>query len=203
MPDGLFRREGQPLRQSRKKIDTIVAAAATSSTSLWKRPCEHPGIFQAWATGATGLPLIDAGSRELMTTGYISNRIRQNMVSVLAKDLHLDWRMGAEWFQFCLEDHCVAANWGNWRYFSGVGSDPKQRHFRTISQALRYDRKGQYVRKWLPVLANVKPNEACFRPWDYLPRNVWKYPIVDPATQYTWKDQQILNEKGRLLLEDS
>jgi len=71
--------------------------------------------------------LVDAGAREMMATGYCSNRVRQNMASVLAKDLKLDWRIGAEWFQFCLQDHCVGANWGNWMYFGGVGSDPKVR----------------------------------------------------------------------------
>ena len=61
-----------------------------------------------WASGKTGLPLVDAGMKELSATGYTSNRVRQNMASVLTKDLKLDWRLGAEWFQLCLGDHCVA-----------------------------------------------------------------------------------------------
>ena len=64
--------------------------------------------FTRWASGETGLPLVDAGMKELITTGYTSNRVRQNMASVLTKDLKLDWRLGAEWYQLCLEDHCVA-----------------------------------------------------------------------------------------------
>jgi deoxyribodipyrimidine photo-lyase len=69
---------------------------------------ESKGKFIKWACGETGLPLVDAGMKELITTGYTSNRVRQNMASVLTKDLNLDWRLGAEWYQLCLEDNCVA-----------------------------------------------------------------------------------------------
>lgn len=72
--------------------------------------------------GETKLPLLDAAIRELQATGYCSNRVRQNAASLLTKDLGIDWRAGAEWFNFFLEDHCVGYNFGNWMYFSGVGS---------------------------------------------------------------------------------
>ena len=91
----------------------------------WLSLSEHRDLFIQWASGQTNLPLVDAGFNELISTGYTSNRVRQNMASVLTKDLKFDWRLGAEWFQFCLEDHCVAANYGNWAYFAGVGGDPK------------------------------------------------------------------------------
>jgi len=158
-----------------------------------------------WSTGDTGLPLIDAGMKELATTGYLSNRVRQNAASVLTKDLQIDWRAGAELFQFLLVDHCVGANWGNWLYFSGVGPDPKQRHFRTVSQALRYDRDGTYVKKWLPKLrsstSNDQQDESYLRPWDYdedLKSNL----VVSPESQYTWHDLQKLTETGHLLTTD-
>jgi deoxyribodipyrimidine photo-lyase len=99
--------------------------------------------------------------------------VRQNAASLLTKDLGIDWRAGAEWFQFLLEDHCVGANWGNWMYFSGVGGDPKQRHFRTISQALKYDPDGAYVAKWLPKLDGVFNVEARLRPWEYMNDRLW------------------------------
>ncbi len=99
-------------------------------------------------------------------------------------------------FQFLLEDHCVGANWGNWMYFSGVGSDPKNRHFRTISQALRYDPTGAYVSRWMDELKDVEDKEARFRPWDYLAG--WRAPVVNPATQLTWDDSRKLTEKGYL-----
>lgn len=168
---------------------------------------DQPGVLDAWnrwAFGNTGLPLIDAGMRELAITGYLSNRVRQNAASVLAKDLKIDWRAGAEFFQFLLADHCVGANWGNWLYFSGVGPDPKQRHFRTVSQARKYDQDGSYVKKWLPELkaSSDKPNslheEYHLRPWDFDHYQKLSV-IVPPETQYTWQDLQRLNEKGQLL----
>jgi deoxyribodipyrimidine photo-lyase len=120
----------------------------------------------------------------------------------LSKDLGIDWRAGAEWFQFLLEDHCVGANWGNWLYFSGVGSDPKQRHFRTVSQALKYDPDGGYVSKWLPKLGEISGKEAHLRPWDY-DSVAWKEPIVSPQSQYTWHDYKRLTEEGTLIVDSS
>lgn len=74
----------------------------------WLPLSRHKDHFIRWVSGQTGLPLVDAGMKELLATGYTSNRVRQNMASVLTKDLRLDWRLGAEWYQLCLEDHCVA-----------------------------------------------------------------------------------------------
>ena len=91
----------------------------------WRPLADNRDELVRWCSGRTGLPMVDAGMREMIATGYASNRVRQNMASVLTKDLNLDWRLGADWFQFLLEDHCVAANYGNWAYFSGVGGDPK------------------------------------------------------------------------------
>ena len=130
----------------------------------WLPLSQNQDKFIRWVSGRTNLPLVDAGMNELVTSGYISNRIRQNMASVLTKDLNLDWRLGAEFFQLSLEDFCVAANYGNWAYFGGVGSDPKNRHFRTVSQALKYDTDGKYVRKWIDRLHDVKNTEAVLRP---------------------------------------
>jgi deoxyribodipyrimidine photo-lyase len=130
--------EGMPV--NKKAAESLV----------WKKwDDETLQQWERWATGQTGLPLIDAAMREMIQTGYCSNRVRQNAASVLTKDLGTDWRAGAEWFQFLLSDHCVGANWGNWLYFSGKGSDPKTRHFRTVSQALKYDANGIYVMKRL------------------------------------------------------
>jgi len=164
--------------------------------------------FNRWASGQTNLPLVDAGINELISTGYTSNRVRQNMASVLSKDLKLDWRLGAEWFQFCLSDHCVAANYGNWAYFSGVGGDPKNRHFRTISQAWRYDSEGKFVRKWNKKFDSLKLKddyrhhseryEVALRPWDFY--DDWGTPIVDPMTQLTWQDKERFTQFGMISL---
>ena len=190
-------------KQQDKKIDNSERDASGGDMT-WRTPLEYSELFHAWAMGQTGLPLIDAGMNEMITTGYCSNRVRQNMASVLSKNLLIDWRIGAEWFQFCLEDHCVGANWGNWQYFGGVGGDPKNRIFRTISQALRYDLTGSYVKKWLPgdtflVLRGKEGAELnediWFRPWAFI--DDWNT-VVDPSTQYTWQDQQTLEETGCL-----
>ena len=186
--DGFYQRKGLPV--SKKQVGIQWYSPKDKDTQeLWKR----------WATGKTQLPLVDAAMIELMTTGYCSNRVRQNLASVLTKDLGIDWRAGAEWFQFLLEDHCVGANFGNWLYFSGVGPDPKNRHFRTVSQAKRYDRDGEFVKRWLPDLNRSNDEEVAFRPWDF---GIVGYesPIVDPESQYTWQDLQGLKENGSLLL---
>jgi len=162
----------------------------------WLPLSQHQDGFIRWASGKTGLPMVDAGMRELITTGYTSNRVRQNMASVLTKDLKLDWRLGAEFFQLCLADHCVAANYGNWAYFAGVGGDSKSRHFRTVSQSNRYDPEGRYVRKWIKQLQDVKEVEAILRPWDFMAD--WGVPIVPPTTQITWNDKEKLERSGRI-----
>jgi deoxyribodipyrimidine photo-lyase len=187
--DGFYQRKGLPVSKKQEDIQWY-SPKDKDKQEQWKR----------WATGKTHLPLVDAAMIELMTTGYCSNRVRQNVASVLTKDLGIDWRAGAEWFQFLLEDHCVGANFGNWMYFSGVGPDPKNRHFRTVSQAKRYDRDGDFVKKWLPDLNLCNDEEVAFRPWDF---GIVGYesPVVDPETQYTWQDLQYLKENGSFLLQ--
>ncbi|GAA5034271.1 cryptochrome DASH [Marivirga lumbricoides] len=114
-------------------------------------------IFKRWAAGETGVPFVDANMRELNETGYMSNRGRQNVASFLVKDLGIDWRMGAWYFEHALLDYDVASNWGNWAYVAGVGNDPREnRYFNILSQAKKYDPKGDYVRFWLPELKNVE-----------------------------------------------
>ena len=121
-------------------------------------------LFQIWANARTGIPLIDANMRELKTTGFMSNRGRQNVASFLVKDLKVNWQMGAEWFESLLIDYDVASNWGNWNYIAGVGSDPREnRYFNILKQAKRYDAAGDYVKYWLPELAKV-PAEKIHRP---------------------------------------
>jgi deoxyribodipyrimidine photo-lyase len=170
----------------------------------WYPLSRNLNAFIHWMNGTTNLPLVDAGMKELVTTGYISNRVRQNVASVLTKDMKLDWRLGAEFFQLCLEDHCPAANYGNWAYFAGMGGDPKNRHFRTISQACRYDPDGVYVRKWIndrfsliDTVREVEDDvEIILRPWDFL--NDWSSPIVPPETQLTWQDRERLEKLGKI-----
>lgn len=123
--------------------------------------------LQRWIDGRTGIPFVDANMRELKSTGFMSNRGRQNVASFLAKDLNIDWRFGAEWFESQLIDYDVCSNWGNWSYVAGVGNDPRQdRRFNVIKQAHDYDSRGEYVRTWLPELAHI-PDAYVHEPWKW------------------------------------
>lgn len=106
--------------------------------------------FEAWRMGETGEPFVDANMKELLLTGFMSNRGRQNVASYLCKDLSVDWRWGAAWFESQLIDYDVCSNWGNWTYVAGVGNDPRpHRYFNVRKQAERYDPQGEYVSHWL------------------------------------------------------
>lgn len=121
-------------------------------------------LLQLWIEGRTGVPFIDANMRELSTTGFMSNRGRQNVASFLVKDLKVNWQMGAEYFESMLIDYDPCSNWGNWNYIAGVGSDPREnRYFNILSQARRYDPNGEYVKHWLPELSEL-PVEKIHRP---------------------------------------
>ncbi|MDY6780632.1 MAG: DASH family cryptochrome [Halobacteria archaeon] len=120
--------------------------------------------FDRWRRGETGVPFVDANMRELNTTGYMSNRGRQNVASFLADVLGVDWRLGAAHFEANLVDYDVCSNWGNWAYQAGVGNDSRDRYFNVLKQAERYDPEGRYVRTWIPELAEV-PDDTVHTPW--------------------------------------
>lgn len=116
-------------------------------------------LFRLWKEGRTGVPFIDANMREIALTGFMSNRGRQNVASFLVHDLKVNWQMGAEYFESVLIDYDTASNWGNWNYIAGVGNDPREdRKFNVLSQAKRYDPNGDYVKLWLPELAELPVN---------------------------------------------
>lgn len=132
-------------------------------------------LLQVWKEGRTGIPFIDANMRELAATGFMSNRGRQNVASFLVKDLHVNWQMGADYFESVLIDYDPCSNWGNWNYVAGVGSDPREnRYFNIIKQAKRYDSQGAYVKIWCPELQNL-PTEKVHRPDTLTPSEQAKY----------------------------
>lgn len=124
--------------------------------------------------GTTGMGFIDASQRELIHTGYTSNRARQNVASFLAKHLSIDWRFGAEYYEMLLVDYDVSSNWANWQYVAGVGNDPRgeARIFNPVKQAFDYDKEGAYVRTWVPEVQKLERMENVFQAWT-TPKEDW------------------------------
>ena len=172
----------------------------------WKT---HWEWFDRWQSGTTGYPLVDANMRELAATGFMSNRGRQNVASFLTKNLGIDWRMGAEWFESMLIDYDVCSNWGNWNYTAGVGNDARGfRYFNIPKQSRTYDLHGDYVRHWLPELAALDENKI-HKPWTLngaQQKNVglrlgedYPHPIVDFWESIN-KNEKIYETKARQIV---
>ena len=122
--------------------------------------------IEAWRTGRTGYPFVDAAMRQLATTGWMHNRARMVVASFLTKDLLADWRLGEAHFMRHLIDGDVASNNGGWQWSASTGTDPQPyfRIFNPVSQGRRFDPDGAYVRRWVPELARV-PAERIHQPW--------------------------------------
>jgi len=122
-------------------------------------------LFQKWCDGQTGYPLIDAAMIELKATGFMSNRMRQNTANFLVKDMGIDWRWGAEWFESLLLDYDAAQNYCNWNYIAGVGFNVVAgRYFNIMKQAQTFDAEGEFVKLWIPKLEDC-PSEFIHRPF--------------------------------------
>lgn len=115
----------------------------------WRRSEKE---LRAWERGETGIPIVDAGMKELWETGFMENRVRMLAASLLTKNLLLDWRLGEQWFWDCLMDADEANNPANWQWVAGCGNDaaPYFRIFNPLTQAEKFDRDGDYVRRWAP-----------------------------------------------------
>ena len=122
--------------------------------------------LRAWQEGRTGYPMVDAGMRQLLTTGWMHNRVRMIVASFLVKDLHLEWQQGASWFEQHLSDFDPASNSHGWQWTAGCGTDasPYYRVFNPVLQGLKFDPNGDYVRKFVPELANVSGPQV-HEPW--------------------------------------
>lgn len=117
----------------------------------------NPEALQAWKYGKTGFPIVDAGMRQLLSTGWMHNRVRMIVAVFLTKNLLIDWRLGEQWFMQHLIDGDLAANNGGWQWCSSTGTDsvPYFRIFNPISQSQKFDQNGDYIRKWIPELAHL------------------------------------------------
>ena len=130
----------------------------------WKK---HNKLFKAWCFGKTGIPLVDAGMRELYATGYMHNRLRMVVGSFLVKNLEIHWKYGKEWFDYCLFDADEASNSAGWQWVAGCGADaaPFFRIFNPVLQSKKFDLQGEYLRKYLPEL-ELLPDKYIHCPWE-------------------------------------
>ena len=123
-------------------------------------------LFDAWAQGRTGYPMVDAGMRELAATGFMHNRARMVVASFFCKHLGLHWKRGERFFADHLNDYDLSANIGNWQWAASTGCDaqPWFRIFNPVTQSEKFDGRGQYVRRWVPELARMR-DSAIHAPW--------------------------------------
>ena len=138
--------------------------------------------IEAWKTGQTGYPIVDAAMRQLNQTGWMHNRLRMIVASFLIKDLHIDWRIGERYFMKRLIDGDYAANNGGWQWCASTGCDgqPYFRIFNPITQSERFDPSGAFIRQWIPELVGV-PDKYIHKPWAWPDVRNLSYPdpIVD------------------------
>ncbi len=157
--------------------------------NLQKRFNKFPWKFDekkllAWKKGMTGYPIVDAGMRELWSTGYMHNRLRMIVGSFLVKNLLIHWHEGEKWFWDCLLDADLANNSASWQWIAGCGADaaPYFRIFNPITQGLKFDSEGIYIRKFIPEIANL-PNKYIFNPWE-APKEVLEKANVQLGDNY-------------------
>jgi deoxyribodipyrimidine photo-lyase len=131
----------QPFKENTKAIE-------------WR---DAPEDLTAWQQGRTGIPIVDAGMRQLLATGWMHNRVRMITAMFLSKNLLIDWRLGEAWFMQHLIDGDLAANNGGWQWCASTGMDaaPYFRIFNPINQSQRFDPNGDYIREWVPELAHL------------------------------------------------
>lgn len=129
----------------------------------WSNRDDH---FEAWRTGRTGIPIVDAGMRQLVTDGWMHNRVRMIAAMFLSKNLLIDWRRGEAWFMRHLVDGFLASNNGGWQWAASTGTDaaPYFRVFNPVAQSRKFDPSGAYIRRWVHELRDV-PDELIHEPW--------------------------------------
>ncbi len=149
----------------------------------WREPDTE--ILRRWQRGRTGIPIVDAGMRELWHTGWMHNRVRMIVASLLTKNLRTHWLHGARWFWDTLVDADLANNTLGWQWSAGCGADaaPYFRIFSPVAQSARFDAAGAYIRRWVPELRAAEP-PLLIEPWRdtaLLARSGYPPPVVDLA----------------------
>lgn len=172
--DVLFHQPRTVRENLQRKMDSIVVDTDERARQR----------FALWCEGKTGYPIVDAGMKQLLATGWMHNRVRMIVASFLVKDLHLPWQWGAKFFMEHLVDGDIASNQHGWQWTAGTGTDasPYFRIFNPISQGEKFDPNGTYVRTWIPELADT-PNDVVHAPWLAGLLNPYLEPIVDHAVE--------------------
>ena len=136
------------------KISKDQPFKSNTNQLQWRQSEED---LMAWQQGQTGIPIVDAGMRQLLRTGWMHNRVRMIVAMFLSKNLLIDWRLGEAWFMQHLIDGDLAANNGGWQWCASTGTDavPYFRIFNPVSQSQKFDANGDYIRKWVPELAHL------------------------------------------------
>lgn len=143
--------------------------------------------FQAWCEGRTGVPIVDAGMRQLNTTGWMHNRVRMIVASYLTKNLLIDWRWGEQYFATKLIDYDPAQNNGGWQWSASVGTDPRPlRIFNPYTQATNYDPAAEYIKYWVPELKDVDSKKITDGKTQDFSEEVSSYPapLIDQKESY-------------------
>ena len=147
----------------------------------WREGDEIKDDLERWRNGQTGYPLVDAGMRELNATGFMHNRVRMICASFLTKHLLIDWRIGEEIFRGLLLCGDRAQNVGNWQWVAGCGVDPSPyfRVFNPTGQGEKFDKAGEYARRWVPELRDA-PEKGFYEPWKLgSPPKNYPQPMID------------------------
>ena len=150
---------------------------------------KNSNYLLAWQKGLTGYPIVDAGMRELYSTGWMHNRVRMIVGSFLVKHLLINWIEGEKYFKKCLLDYNQANNVSGWQWVAGCGADaaPYFRIFNPILQGEKFDKNGDYIREWIPELKFV-PNKFIHKPWEIKDKKIldlgkdYPNPIVNHET---------------------
>ncbi|MBK8012565.1 MAG: deoxyribodipyrimidine photo-lyase [Deltaproteobacteria bacterium] len=164
----------------------VAPLQAKFSRYPWRQ--DYGELLRDWQRGRTGYPMVDAGMRELWTTGWMHNRARMLTASFLVKNCRIPWLEGARWFWDTLVDANLANNTLGWQWTAGCGTDaaPYFRIFSPVRQGEQFDGDGAYVRRWVPELAPI-PNRALHKPWGSAASSKTNYPAprVDFAASRT------------------
>ena len=133
----------------------------------WRQPADYASDLKAWQQGRTGIPIVDAGMRQLWASGSLHNRVRMIVASFLTKNLLIPWQEGAQWFWDTLVDASLPQNTLGWQWSAGCGADaaPYFRIFNPVLQGEKFDADGRYVRTWVPELA-AAPSQFIHRIWE-------------------------------------